>query len=103
MFGEKIDTAILRLISHDRNMMTEKQIELEARKQMATYTPSDERFVKFVARSRGHFDWKAKRILDVGCERGDLANFLAKKGHLKSGELIFRSKPSFWRNPLQKG
>jgi len=80
MFGEKIDTAILRIISHDRNIMTEEQIEAEAQNLTLHYIPTEEDFVKFTTRSGHHFDWKGKKILDVGCGKGDLANFLAKKG-----------------------
>lgn len=80
MFGEKIDTAILRIISHDRNIMTEEQIEAEAQNQILHYIPTEEDFVKFISRAGHHFDYVGKKILDVGCGKGDLANFLAKKG-----------------------
>jgi ubiquinone/menaquinone biosynthesis C-methylase UbiE len=82
MLGRKLDTKILRFISHDRNKMTEEQIEAAAQKFVSkmSYTPPDEDFRKFTQRAGAYFDWKGKRILDVACGRGDLANHLAMRG-----------------------
>jgi SAM-dependent methyltransferase len=82
MLGEKIDTFILRLIAHDRNILTEEQIEAKTNYQAETcsYVAIDKDFVKFTSRAGKYFDWKGKKILDVACGKGNLANFLAKKG-----------------------
>ena len=78
MFGKKIDTHILRLISHDRNIKTEE--ELEAEIELHSHFPTDEDFNKFTERSSNYFNWKGKKILDVCCGKGDLARSLAKNG-----------------------
>lgn len=85
MFGEKIDTFILRLISHKNNFLTEEQIEAKANDKIkqieeGTYVLPMEDFFKFTVRAGRYFDWKGKKILDVGCGEGNLSNSLAKKG-----------------------
>lgn len=85
MFGEKIDTLILMLMSHDRNMLTEEQIENAVDEQLSTnsYIASKDDFIKFTMRAGSHFDCKGKRILDVACGKGNLANFIAKNGAIE--------------------
>ena len=78
MFGEKIDTHILRLISHDRNIKTEEELESEI--EVYNHNPTEEDFTLFTKRSGEYFDWKGKKILDVCCGKGDLARSLAKNG-----------------------
>jgi ubiquinone/menaquinone biosynthesis C-methylase UbiE len=82
MLGRTVDKKLLRLISHSRNIKTEEQIEAEAEDlaRTGTYVASDEDFVKATTRAGAHLDWKGKKILDVGCGRGDLANHLAMNG-----------------------
>ena len=78
MFGEKIDIHILRLISHDRNIKTEE--ELEAEIELFNHNATEEDFKKFTGRSGQYFDWHGKKILDVCCGKGDLVRSLAKNG-----------------------
>jgi len=70
------------MISDDRNLKTEEQIEAEAenRASSLSYVATDVDFVKFTQRSGGYFDWEGKTILDIACGAGDLVNHLAMKG-----------------------
>jgi len=82
MLGRTLDTKLLRLISHDRNLKTEEQI-LAATNELASnmsYVATEEDFLKFTRRSGGHFDWREKKILDIACGSGDLVNHLAMNG-----------------------
>jgi ubiquinone/menaquinone biosynthesis C-methylase UbiE len=82
MLGRALDTMLFKLICHDRNIKTEEQIEAEAQDLASnmSYVATDEDFLKFTQRSGGHFEWKGKKILDIACGTGDLANHLAMKG-----------------------
>jgi ubiquinone/menaquinone biosynthesis C-methylase UbiE len=82
MLGTAVDTKLFRLLTHDRNLKTEEQIEAEAEEfaSKGTYNPTDEDFRKFTQRSGGYFDWRGKRIVDLACGGGDLAIYLAMNG-----------------------
>jgi ubiquinone/menaquinone biosynthesis C-methylase UbiE len=82
MLGRHLDLRLLRLISHDRNIKTEEQIDAEAQELASnvSYVATDEDFLKFTQRAGEHFEWRGKKILDVACGKGDLANQLAMKG-----------------------
>jgi ubiquinone/menaquinone biosynthesis C-methylase UbiE len=77
-----LDTKLFRRLAHDRNLMTEEQIEAEAEEFASNqrYVPTDEDFRKFTERSGGYFDWRGKKIVDLACGAGDLAIYLAMKG-----------------------
>ena len=55
MLGTAVDTKLFRLLTHDRNLKTEEQIEAEAEEfaSKGTYNPTDEDFRKFTQRSGG--------------------------------------------------
>tara|TARA_Y100001970_G_scaffold270265_1_gene363912 strand:+ start:3993 stop:4841 length:849 start_codon:yes stop_codon:yes gene_type:complete len=78
MFGEKIDTHIIRLISHSRNLKTEDQLESESL--LSNRSTNEQKFNRFIERAGEKFKWKESRILDVCCGEGDLARSLAKNG-----------------------
>lgn len=82
MLGQALDTKLFRLLCHDRNLLTEEQIEREgaelASKQ--TYEATDEDFRKFTERSDGYFQFRGKKIVDLACGAGDLVNYLALNG-----------------------
>ena len=78
MFGKKIDTFIIRFISHDRNLKTENQLEKDS---LLNDRPTNlSNFNKFIERAGARFSWRGSTILDVCCGEGDLARSLAKNG-----------------------
>jgi ubiquinone/menaquinone biosynthesis C-methylase UbiE len=82
MLGDTLDTKIFRLFCHDRNLMTEEQIERE-REELASnqsFESTDEDFRKFTERSLGYFDYRGKKIVDLASGGGDLVNHLAMNG-----------------------
>jgi ubiquinone/menaquinone biosynthesis C-methylase UbiE len=82
MLGDTLDTKIFRRITHDRNLMTEEQIERE-REELASnqsYEATDEDFRKFTERSLGYLDYRGKKIVDLASGGGDLVNYLAMNG-----------------------
>ena len=90
MFGEYLDTKIIRLISHNRNIKTEKELELELNEKPLHFDSSQ--FDKFIKRNKSNFDFKNKRILEVCCGEGNLANAIAKNGAKEVLAIDFQRK-----------
>src|SRR5690349_7471373 len=56
MLGQALDTKLFRLLCHDRNLLTEEQIEQQGEELASkqTYEATDEDFRKFTERSDGY-------------------------------------------------
>jgi len=82
LFGRSLDTKLQRLMSHDRNKMTQEEMVARARAavSLGSQPCTDEKFRKFTGTAGDHFHWKGRTILDVACGNSDLVIHLAMQG-----------------------
>lgn len=81
MFGQRIDYALLRPLTHRRNLATESELDARADHALLAVEDAVARLRKLIDRMEGRLPIDdSLHYLDVGCGTGELAIALAKLG-----------------------
>jgi SAM-dependent methyltransferase len=81
VFGPRIDYAVLRPLTHCRNLAREDELDEQAEHAVLVADDAVARLCKLLDRMEGHFPIdEARHYLDVGCGTGEFAIALARLG-----------------------